>query len=100
VRTNPPLQALTTLNDPVFVEAARALAGRMAREGGERPADRIAHGYRLCTARRPVAADLDQLVALHAREAGRFAGQAAAEQDALATVATVLLNLDATLTRE
>jgi hypothetical protein len=100
VRTNTPLQALTTLNDPAFVEAARALARRMAREGGERPADRIAHGYRLCTARRPVAADLDQLVALHAREAGRFAGQAAAEQDALATVATVLLNLDATLTRE
>jgi hypothetical protein len=100
VRTNTPLQALTTLNDPVFVEAASALALRMEREGGEGPADRIAYGYRLCTARRPSAADLDRLVALHAREAERLAGRATAGQDALATVATVLLNLDATVTRE
>jgi hypothetical protein len=100
VRTNTPLQALTTLNDPVFVDAARALAGRMAREGGEQPAARVAYGYRLCTARRPASADLDRLVALHAREAERFAGAPSAEQDALAAVASVLLNLDATLTRE
>jgi hypothetical protein len=100
VRTNTPLQALTTLNDPVFLEAARALAQRMAREGGERPADRIAYGYRRCTARRPAAADLERLVALHAREAERFSGRPTADEDALATVATVLLNLDPTLTRE
>ncbi|HSD29677.1 MAG TPA: DUF1553 domain-containing protein, partial [Vicinamibacteria bacterium] len=100
VRTNTPLQALTTLNDPVFVEAARALAGRMAREGGKRPADRIAYGYRLCTARWPAGDDLERLVGLHAREVERFADRASAEPDALATVASVLLNLDATLTRE
>jgi Protein of unknown function (DUF1553)/Protein of unknown function (DUF1549)/Planctomycete cytochrome C len=100
LRTNTPLQALTTLNDPVFVAAAKALAERMAREGGAPLADRIGYGYRVCTARRPAADDLEALVALHAREAARLGGGAAAEERALASVASVLLNLDATLTRE
>jgi len=121
VRTDTPLQALTTLNDPVFVEAARALAQRMAREGGTRAAERIAYGHRLCTARRPEAADLDALVAFFGREEARFAGDAAAARAvaglpepvpgsvepespagaaALTMVANVLLNLDATITRE
>jgi hypothetical protein len=101
VRTNTPLQALTTLNDPVFVEAARALASRMLQEGGTEAASRITHGYRLCTARRPSEPDLAALLALHAREAARVGGDpAAADEAALASVASVLLNLDATLTRE
>ena len=121
VRTDTPLQALTTLNDPVFVEAARALAQRMAREGGPRTAERIAYGHRLCTARRPAEPDLDALVAFFGREKARFAGDAAAarsvaglpepvpgsvlpespaEAAALTMVASVLLNLDATITRE
>jgi hypothetical protein len=121
VRTDTPLQALTTLNDPVFVEAARALARRMAREGGTRAAERIAYGHRLCTARRPADPDQDALVAFFGREAARFAGDAAAarsvaglpeplpgsvlpespaEAAALTMVASVLLNLDATITRE
>ena len=44
VRTNTPLQALTTLNDPVFVEAARRLAGRMIAETGPDPRARVEHG--------------------------------------------------------
>jgi hypothetical protein len=121
VRTDTPLQALTTLNDPVFVEAARALAQRMAREGGTRAAERIAYGQRLCTARRPAEPDLEALVAFFGREKARFAGDAAAaravaglpepvpgsalpespaEAAALTMVASVLLNLDATITRE
>jgi hypothetical protein len=101
VRTNTPLQALTTLNDPVFVEASHALAERMTREGGADVRGRIAYGFRLCTAERPAAADLEALVALHAREAQRTAGDpAAADRAALQAVASVLLNLDATITRE
>jgi hypothetical protein len=117
VRTNTPLQALTTLNDPVFVEAARALADRMVAEGGSTPAGRIAYGHRLCTARRPAEDDLARLLAFHEREADRFANDPAAakallaigegagdrsdpERAALTMVASVLLNLDATLTRE
>jgi hypothetical protein len=52
-RTNTPLQALALLNEVTFVEAARALAERMMREGGATPEERLATGYRLATARKP-----------------------------------------------
>ena len=52
VRTNTPLQALVTLNDPVFIEAAQALARRMAAHGNS-PEDQIRYGFRLCLARNP-----------------------------------------------
>ncbi|MDG2214640.1 MAG: DUF1553 domain-containing protein, partial [Verrucomicrobiota bacterium] len=52
-RTNTPLQALVTMNDPQFVEAARNLAERMIKKGGKTPKERVAFGYRLVTARTP-----------------------------------------------
>jgi hypothetical protein len=52
-RTNTPLQALVTLNDPVYVEAAQALGRRMVREGGTTSPDRAARGFRLVLARQP-----------------------------------------------
>ncbi len=64
-RTNTPLQALVTMNDPAYVEAAQALARRMVREGGSTDADRAAHGFRLVLARRPTPGEIDRLVALH-----------------------------------
>jgi hypothetical protein len=64
-RTNTPLQALVTLNDPVYVEAAQALARRMVREGGSTSPERAARGFRLVLARRPTAAEIDRLVRLH-----------------------------------
>jgi hypothetical protein len=63
-RSNTPLQALVTLNDPAYVEAAQALARRMVREGGSTAADRAIRGFRLVLARRPTAAEVDRLVRL------------------------------------
>ena len=60
-RTNTPLQALVTLNDPVYVEAAQALARRMVREGGAAVEDRARHGFRLCLARPPRPEELKRL---------------------------------------
>jgi hypothetical protein len=114
VRTNTPLQALTTLNDPVFVEAARRLATKAAGEAGASPADQIVHAYRLCTARRPAPGAVSTLLAFFERERARFAGDPGAakvllgdgpgpgspERAALTMVANVLLSLDPTLTKE
>jgi hypothetical protein len=115
VTSNTPLQALTTLNDPVFVEAARALAARAEVEGGATVPERVAYAFRLCTARRPAPEDLQALVAFHDREKARFAvapdqakallasaadGPGDPGRAALTMVANVLLSMDATLTRE
>jgi hypothetical protein len=52
-RTNTPLQALVMLHDPQFVEAARHVAERILREGGETQKQRIEYGFLLCHARQP-----------------------------------------------
>jgi hypothetical protein len=113
VQTNTPLQALTTLNDPAFFEAAQALAGRILSEAPKDDRARGRHGFRLCTSRAPEDAELEELLALHARQLERFrsapeaalavAGSPegdAPERAAWTIVANVLLNLDETLTRE
>ncbi len=52
-RSDTPLQALTLLNDQAFFECAQALASRVLKDGGTGDDDRLAYGFRLCTARRP-----------------------------------------------
>ena len=52
-RTNTPLQALNLMNDVTYLEAARRMAERMMREGGQTPASRIAYGFSLATAHAP-----------------------------------------------
>jgi len=84
-RTNTPLQALVTLNDPVYVEAAQGLARRMVREGGAATADRAARGFRLVLARRPAPAEVARLVALHDDLVGDYRRDTAAAT-AMATV--------------
>lgn len=117
-RTNTPLQALVTLNDPVYVEAAQALARRMISEGGTSPADRIGRGFRLALIRPPHAEEVSRLVALQQRVEGEMsknlkdaealatdpigpvpAGMNAAELAAYTVVANVILNLDETFVK-
>ncbi|HVW00913.1 MAG TPA: DUF1553 domain-containing protein, partial [Planctomycetaceae bacterium] len=116
VRTNTPLQALVTLNDPVYIEAAQALARRLVQSGGSTPADRLAYGFRLCLARPPHPAETERLVRLYEQSREKFAADPSAAQTmatnplgdvpagmdvvdlaAWTVVGNVLLNLDETL---
>ena len=63
-RTNTPLQALLLLNDPQYVEAARALAERTMREGGQTAESRVDYMFRLATGRDPDSDEAAELVGL------------------------------------
>ncbi len=93
-RTDTPLQALATLNDPAFVEAADALGKRMAETPGD-DAAKIERGFRLCVARAPDAKERGRLLELLVSARTARGDEAAA----FAVVANVLLNLDETLTK-
>ncbi|MFP6901920.1 MAG: DUF1553 domain-containing protein, partial [Opitutales bacterium] len=110
--TNTPLQALVTMNDPVYVEAAQALA-RLMVKAGESPEEKIARGFRLCLTRRPKPAETQRLVALYEQVHASYAtdanaakamatdpigplpaGSDAVELASWTVVGNVLLNLD------
>jgi len=78
IRTDTPLQALTTLNDPAFFEAAQGLAARMQHEGGTAPAAQIEFGFRCCVARRPRPDELRRLTALYTQQVHNFQADPAA----------------------
>ncbi|MGH7128907.1 MAG: DUF1553 domain-containing protein, partial [Planctomycetaceae bacterium] len=71
-RSNTPLQALVLLNDPTYVEAARALAERILRDGGTSPDERIAFAYRQCLSREPRPEEATLLAALVARHLEQY----------------------------
>jgi hypothetical protein len=117
-RTNTPLQAFITLNDPVFVEAAQALARRIVKEGGATTEDRARFGLRLCLARPPHDEQVKRVAALFQSEVEHYRkdpkaaqelatdplgalpkGMAADELAAWTVVANVLLNLDGVMTK-
>ncbi len=117
--TNTPLQALVLLNDPTYVEASRALASRALSEGGRDVTSRLRYAFRLATARWPTAAEAGVLRELLAKQlaAYRRDGKAAlallkvgesppdakldpTEAAAWTVVASAILNLDETITRE
>ena len=97
VRSNTPLQALTLLNEPVFIEAAKSLAERVLRETpAASTRERATRMFRTCLARAPQPHELAELEKLHAE---KLAG-GGSETDAWFLVANVLLNLDETITKE
>jgi len=113
--SNTPLQALTTLNEPLFVESARALAAKTLKEGGHTDEQRMVFAMRRCVARKPEGAEMNELMALLKREqesiglkqahelVGAQAIPAGANELQLAAwtaVSRVLLNLDETITKE
>jgi hypothetical protein len=117
-RTNTPLQAFVTLNDPVYVEASQALARRIVREGGTTPDERAAFGLQLCLGRPAQPALVRELVALFNAELEQYrkdpkaatqlateplgplpAGWDAAELAAWTVVGNVLLNLDGVMAK-
>ena len=95
--TNTPLQALVTLNDPAFVEAARSLGRRMQRTGAVDAG--VVLGFRACTGRIPTADELARLRALFDAELAQGPRDAAGHDRAWTIVGNVLLNLDETLTK-
>lgn len=93
IRTNTPLQALVTLNDPAFVEAAEALAERVKRESAPASGarDLAAAVYRAALFREPSATKLDALAEVAESSPG---------DEGLRLVANVVLNLDEFVTKE
>lgn len=67
-RTNTPLQALSLLNDPQFVEASKALAVRMKMQGGDSIKNQIETGFQMAISRKPNATELGILIDLYSEE--------------------------------
>jgi hypothetical protein len=117
--TNTPLQALVMLNDPTYVEASRALAQRTIHEGGKDEKSRVEYAFRLATGRKPSGREVgvlrqllkgrhdefrrDRSAALKLLSVGespRDKRLDAAELAAWTTVASAILNLDETITKQ
>lgn len=116
--TNTPLQALVLLNDPTFVEASRWLAQRMILEADSTP-ERVRLGFLLATSREPTETELRILIESYDWHQSEFNGDEsaalellavgdsdreesipAAEHAAWTCVASLILNLDETITKE
>jgi hypothetical protein len=113
IRTNTPLQALVTLNDPVFHEAASVLAARIWAQHRGDPAAAVRQASRTLLLREPDSSTLEALNSLYGQALAEFQAdpQAAAgmacnavpdspQLAALTTVASALMNLDTFLTKE
>jgi mono/diheme cytochrome c family protein len=119
VRSNTPLQALVTLNEKTFVEAAQAMGLRVLKEGGADNAARVRHAFRLATGRAPTERESQALLSFWDEQYRYFEDRTAdALQVALpdlktippqvnlhkvaawAMVSRAILNLDETFTKE
>ncbi|MEE8468788.1 MAG: hypothetical protein V3T22_10045, partial [Planctomycetota bacterium] len=110
--------ALVLLNDPCYVEAARWMGLRILREGGATTLQRLAHGFRMVTARRASERERELLTRAHEQQAAVFQADPAAAAALLevgessvpdrvdpvelaiwAELSSLLLNLDEAITR-
>ena len=121
-RSNTPLQALMTLNDPISMETAQGLAQRVLREGGSSDVSRLEYAFRCCVSRKPSKDELKELEILLQKQLTRFNAKEAKPLElatseinklpalpkgvtevqlaAWTAVSRVLLNLDETITKE
>ena len=121
-RSNTPLQALTTLNEVIFTECARALARHSLASAGPGDVERVTFAFRSCTSRKPTEAECQALIKLLNKQLARIAegwtdareiatgenkppadlppGTTPAQLAAYTVVARVILNLDETITKE
>lgn len=106
-RTNTPLQALTLLNDPVYVSATKSLVKRVSKEKQNEPLDRqLDFAFQLCTARLPTDTERNALRSLFTQQveevvaAEKNTDLSDAEASAWYSVSTVLLNLHETITKD
>jgi hypothetical protein len=115
LRSNTPLQALNLMNDPVFMEAAQALAYRVLAEAGSRPAEQLQRAFLYTVARPPAQAEIQRLEAYLVSQKSLLDGEPASVNQlylgdppagdrltaaAWVAVASVLLNTDEFITRE
>ncbi len=121
LRSDTPLQALTSLNEIVFVECAQALAHRTLEQPGD-DKERITYAFRRCVGRAPTSGEMDELTKLLHKEKTHIGegwvnipelatgksepikdlpkGSTPTELAAYTVVSRVLLNLDETITKE
>ena len=118
LRSNSPLQALASLNEPIFVECAQSLAKHAIMEGGSTDDSRVDYAFRRVLSRPPTEGEVSELKSLLDKERKRLsdgelnAGDIATadtqpavdlkpnELAAYTVVSRVLLNLDETITKE
>lgn len=118
-RSNTPLQALTTLNEKTFVEAAQAMGLRVYKEGGSDDRSRAIYAFRLCAGRVPSEAELKSVLSFWDEQHRYFEDRTAAaltvalsdpkqipadanlhKVAAWAMVSRAILNLDESITKE
>ncbi len=117
-RSNTPLQSLVMLNDPTYVEAARAFAARIMKEAGSTVEDRIQWAFHQALSRSAKPQEIKLLVDLFAKHREQYAADKSAAKQLLGvgdaplpgdfdvaelaawtSVARVILNLHETITR-
>ncbi len=110
-RSNTPLQALNLLNDPVFLEAAKALADRVHREVRGDDAQRLDYAFQLVVARSPTSQEVERLLQYLDEQRAILANEPESQRELLdvdrfhcdpawVVLASVLLNLDEFINRE